>query len=125
MPTRACAPPGLWPAPRQPGRRPPAAAPRAPRCGCVCAPFLPFSPSVWPPALARCGHGTKILLADGNYPHLTGVPAGTTRIALNVTPGLLTVDQILTPLAETVPIESFEFMLTAEAGTASAVTGYA
>ncbi len=37
-------------------------------------------------ALARCGHGTKILLADGNYPHLTGVPAGTTRIALNVTP---------------------------------------
>lgn len=76
-------------------------------------------------ALARCGHGTKILLADGNYPHLTGVPAGTTRIALNVTPGLLTVDQILTPLAETVPIESCEFMLTAEAGTASAVTGYA
>lgn len=76
-------------------------------------------------ALARCGHGTKILLADGNYPHHTGVPAGTTRIALNVTPGLLTVDQILAPLAETVPIESCEFMLTAEAGTAPAVTGYA
>ncbi|GAA1796971.1 RbsD/FucU family protein [Brevibacterium celere] len=76
-------------------------------------------------ALARCGHGTKILIADGNYPHLTGVPAGTTRIALNVTPGLLTVDQILEPLARTIPLEACEFMLTAEAGTAPAVDGYA
>lgn len=76
-------------------------------------------------ALARCGHGSKILLADGNYPHLTGVPAGTTRIALNLAPGLLTVDQVLAPLSATIPIESCAFMLTADAEAAPAVTACA
>ena len=75
-------------------------------------------------ALARCGHGTTILLADGNYPHLTGAAEGATRIALNVASGLLTVDQILAPLAQMIPIEACAFMLTAEAGTAPAVVGY-
>ena len=75
-------------------------------------------------ALARCGHGTKILLADGNYPHVTGVPADVTRIALNIAPGLVTVDQILEPLSRTMAVESAEFMLTAESDTAAAVAGY-
>jgi len=75
-------------------------------------------------ALARCGHGSKILLADGNYPHVTGVPAAAERIGLNVTPGLLTVDQILVPLSQTLPIEACEYMLTAETTKAAAVAGY-
>jgi len=75
-------------------------------------------------ALARCGHGSKILLADGNYPHVTGVPATAERIGLNVTAGLLTVDQILGPLSRSLPIESCEFMLTADSTKAPAVTGY-
>lgn len=75
-------------------------------------------------ALARCGHGSKILLADGNYPHVTGVPATAKRIALNVTPGLLTVDQILLPLSRALKVESCEYMLTADSLKAPAVTGY-
>ncbi|WP_432790791.1 RbsD/FucU domain-containing protein [Brevibacterium sp. K11IcPPYGO002] len=75
-------------------------------------------------ALARCGHGSKILLADGNYPHVTGVPATAERIALNVSPGLLTVDQILVPLSRTLTVESCEYMLTAESSKAPAVIGY-
>lgn len=75
-------------------------------------------------ALARCGHGSKILLADGNYPHVTGAPASAERIGLNVARGLLTVDQILVPLTQTLTIEACEFMLTAESTKAAAVLGY-
>lgn len=75
-------------------------------------------------ALARCGHGSKILLADGNYPHVTGAPAAAERIGLNVTPGLLTVDQILVPLSRTLPVEACEYMLTADSTKAPAVIGY-
>lgn len=75
-------------------------------------------------ALARCGHGTKILLADGNYPHVTGVPDGATRIALNIAPGLVTVDQILEPLSRTINAEAAEFMFTADTKKSEAVLGY-
>ncbi|SDR71102.1 L-fucose mutarotase [Brevibacterium siliguriense] len=75
-------------------------------------------------ALARCGHGSKILLADGNYPHVTGAPATAERIGLNVAPGLLTVDQVLLPMSRTMTVESCEFMLTADSSKAPAVTGY-
>ncbi|MCQ9385437.1 RbsD/FucU family protein [Brevibacterium sp. 50QC2O2] len=75
-------------------------------------------------ALGRCGHGTQVLLADGNYPHNTGAPAAATRIPLNVTPGLLSVDQVLEPLAATVNIEAATFMLDATGGRAPAVDGY-
>lgn len=74
-------------------------------------------------ALARCGHGAKILLADGNYPHTTGVPAGAERIALNVTRDLLTVDQVLAPLLRTIAVESAEYMVDAAAVTASREDG--
>lgn len=75
-------------------------------------------------ALARCGHGTKILLADGNYPHVTGAPESATRIALNIAPGLITVDQILEPLSRILNVESAEFMLTADDEKADAIAGY-
>lgn len=75
-------------------------------------------------ALARCGHGSKILLADGNYPHVTGAPATAERISLNVARGLLTVDQILVPLSRTLRVEACDFMLTADSTKASAVLGY-
>src|SRR5487761_2742086 len=43
-------------------------------------------------AIAGAGHGAKILLADGNYPHSVWVSPRAERIALNLAPGLLTVD---------------------------------
>lgn len=75
-------------------------------------------------ALARSGHGSQILLADGNYPHSTGAPASAERIHLNVAPGLLSVPDVLGPLLATVPIEAAAIMLTAQGSEAEIVAGY-
>lgn len=75
-------------------------------------------------ALASSGHGTKVLIADGNYPHNTGAPAGARRIALNLRPGLLTVDQILEVLAVSLPLESAEIMADDDGGWAPCIDGY-
>ena len=61
-------------------------------------------------ALGRAGHGSKILITDGNYPHETGAPATARRIYLNLAPGLLTVTQILDVLKQAVPIEQAGIM---------------
>ena len=57
-------------------------------------------------ALARCGHGSRILIADANYPHVTGAPAAAERIYLNLAPGMLTVAQVLAVVLEAIPVES-------------------
>jgi L-fucose mutarotase len=61
--------------------------------------------------VAAAGHGAKILLADGNYPHSVWVSPRAERIALNLAPGLLTVDDVLGVLKQTVPIESAAIMI--------------
>ncbi len=46
-------------------------------------------PLIHPPllaALAACGHGGKVLLADANYSHGTNVYPGATTIYLNLRP---------------------------------------
>ncbi|MGY3566237.1 RbsD/FucU family protein [Sinomonas sp. RB5] len=74
--------------------------------------------------LARAGHGSRILIADANYPHSTGAPPTAARIALNLRPGLLTVDQILEVLLDAVPIEAALTMATADGTESPAVQGY-
>lgn len=72
-----------------------------------------FGSLIHPPllaALAAAGHGSKILISDGNYPHGTGAAEGATRIYLNISPGLLTVAQVLDVLIPIVPIEAAEIM---------------
>ena len=56
-------------------------------------------------ALAAAGHGSKILLADANYPHTTGVNPRCELISLNLAPGLLDVSQVLDVLKRTIPID--------------------
>lgn len=75
-------------------------------------------------ALAQSGHGTRILIADGNYPHNTGAPPGAVRIALNLRPGMLTVDQILEVLIDAVPLEAATVMTPPNGGEPPAVHGY-
>lgn len=75
-------------------------------------------------ALARSGHGSKVLIGDGNYPHNTGAPAAAQRIFLNLRPGLLTVNQILEVLAASIPIEGAEFMNSADGGPAPCIADY-
>ncbi|QPK81612.1 RbsD/FucU family protein [Schaalia sp. ZJ405] len=61
-------------------------------------------------ALAAAGHGSKILLADANYPHTTGVNERCELVSLNFAPGMLDVIQILEVLKRTIPIEKAEIM---------------
>jgi len=61
-------------------------------------------------ALARAGHGSAILIADGNYPHETGSARTAERIYLNFMPGLLTVSQVLAGVAGIVPVERARVM---------------
>ncbi len=56
-------------------------------------------------ALARAGHGSTVLIADGNYPHETGAARAAQRIYLNFSPGLLTVNHVLDGISKILPIE--------------------
>jgi len=56
--------------------------------------------------LARSGHTAKVMIADGQFPISTGVPADIPRVYLNYAPDLLTVPQVLAPLVEATPVES-------------------
>lgn len=62
-------------------------------------------------ALAAAGHSAKILIADANYPHTTGVGEHTELVSLNLAPGLLDVNSILEVLKRTIPIEKAEIMV--------------
>ncbi|MCA9833624.1 MAG: RbsD/FucU family protein [Thermomicrobiales bacterium] len=75
-------------------------------------------------ALARAGHGSKILISDGNYPHSTGAPASAERIFLNLAPGLLSVDDVLGVLTKSVPLEAAEVMLPPDGVEVPAIVGY-
>lgn len=70
-------------------------------------------PLIHPPlleVLAAAGHGSRILIADGNYAHRTNSNARARVIHLNLRPGLLTVDQVLEVIAEAVPVEAAAMM---------------
>lgn len=70
-------------------------------------------PLLHPPllrSLAATGHGSRILIADANYAHATNVAPGADVIYLNLRPGLVGIDDILTTLLTAVPIESVHTM---------------
>ena len=46
-------------------------------------------------AIARAGHHGRILLADGNYPASTTLGPNATLVSLNLSPGVVTVCQVL------------------------------
>jgi L-fucose mutarotase len=61
-------------------------------------------------ALGRAGHGSKILLADGNYPAGTALGPRSRLVHLNLAPGCLTVSQVLDVLLTAVPVEAAAVM---------------
>ena len=61
-------------------------------------------------ALAAAGHGSKILIADGNYPLATHSNQQAEHIFLNVRPGLVSVTDILETILTAVPIEAAHVM---------------
>jgi L-fucose mutarotase len=61
-------------------------------------------------ALAKAGHGSRILIADANYACHTNTNPQATVIHLNLRPGLVTVEQVLESIVESSPIESATLM---------------
>lgn len=60
-------------------------------------------------ALSLCGHGDKVLIADGNYP-LSSKSGGAEKVYLGLTPGLPTVTDVLAAIQSAVVIEKAEVM---------------
>lgn len=64
-------------------------------------------------ALAFCGHGSKILIADGNYP-LAEKTGNAQKVYLGLTRGVPTVTQVLEAVLSAVNVEKAEVMLPEE-----------
>ena len=62
-------------------------------------------------ALASNGHGARVLITDGNYPFTTGAPPAAKKVYLNLSPGRLSVAEVLKVLAEFIPIEKAVVMV--------------
>jgi L-fucose mutarotase len=67
-------------------------------------------------ALGRAGHGSQILIADGNYPFSTTLGRNSTLVNLNLRPGLVSCTQVLETLAGAVPVESAAVMAAQKSG---------
>jgi L-fucose mutarotase len=61
--------------------------------------------------LAAAGHGSRVLIADGNYPVATHTPAAVQRVYLNLAPGLLRATDVLSVLADAIAVEAAVVML--------------
>lgn len=63
-------------------------------------------------ALASAGHGSKVLIADGNYPFSTATNPRAPVVYLNLMPGMLLVTDALKAIISAVPVEAAEVMQT-------------
>lgn len=60
--------------------------------------------------LARAGHHSTILIADGNYPASTKKGPNAEVVCMNLTPGVITVSQALQALLSAVPVDFINTM---------------
>ena len=65
-------------------------------------------------ALGSAGHGSQVLITDGNYPHTTGSNPLAERVFLNLTPGVLSATDVLAVIARAIPVEAVHVMATAD-----------
>ena len=61
--------------------------------------------------LGAAGHGSRVLIADGNYPFATTAGPKTKLVYLNLAPGLVSAPQVLRVLKEAIPIEAAAVMV--------------
>lgn len=67
-------------------------------------------------AIAKAGHHSTILIADGNYPAASKKGPNAQVISMNLMPGLITCDQALQAILSAVPIEQIRTMQTETSG---------
>jgi L-fucose mutarotase len=65
-------------------------------------------------ALGTAGHGSRVLIADGNYPFVTGAAPAAARVYLNLRPGCVAAVDVLETLVAAIPVESAIVMVPAE-----------
>lgn len=63
--------------------------------------------------LAASGHGSQVLIADGNYPAATAAHPDAERIYLNVSPGVIDAPTALSAIVSAIVVESVTVMATA------------
>src|SRR5450755_3003437 len=61
--------------------------------------------------VARAGHHSKILIADGNYPASSKRGPNAELVCLNLMPGVVTVAQVLQAVLSAVPIDLVNTMM--------------
>ena len=66
--------------------------------------------------LGRAGHGSQILIADGNYPFRTTLGRNAELVSLNLSPGVVSATDVLAALVSAVPIEAAAVMAYATEG---------
>ena len=74
--------------------------------------------------LAAAGHGSRLLISDGNFPHVTATPPGARRVYLNLSPGRVTVTEVLEAVAVTVPLEAAVVMRPHDADASAVLDEY-
>lgn len=62
-------------------------------------------------ALGRAGHGSRVLIADGNYPFSTGSSPEAQRVFLNLAPGMVQATDALRVLVSAIVVESAMVMV--------------
>ena len=60
--------------------------------------------------IGRAGHHAKILIADGNYPASSTLGPNAEQVSLNLSPGVVTCNQVLQALVTAIPIEEANTM---------------
>jgi L-fucose mutarotase len=60
--------------------------------------------------LGRAGHHSRVLIADGNYPASTTLGPNAELVCLNLSPGVVTVTQVLEALLSAIPVERLNTM---------------
>ena len=67
-------------------------------------------------ALGRAGHGSRILIADGNYPASTTMPVTASLVSLNLRKGTVLVTEVLEAITAVTPVEAAYVMAPDTAG---------
>jgi L-fucose mutarotase len=66
-------------------------------------------------ALARAGHGSRVLVSDGNFPHGTKRGRNAALVFLNLAPGTVRATDVLRAIVGAIPIEAAAVMTPAHA----------
>ena len=76
-------------------------------------------------ALARCGHYSKVLVADGNYPVASASNPAAEKVFLNLSPGVVKTTEVLEALLASVVIQEASVMRLPEGEEAPVQAEYA